>query len=47
MWEEKGRRIHLPGHVSIGQSWLGCDGVLAATLVVSLTARVDLADLAG
>lgn len=47
MWEDKGRSILLPGHVSIGQSWLGCDGVLALTLVTSSTARVDLADLAG
>lgn len=37
----------LPGHISIGQRWLGCDSDLAVTSVTSLTARVDSADLAG
>lgn len=46
MREDTGR-ILLPGHGSIGQSWPGCDGVLALTLVTASTARVDLADLAG
>lgn len=47
MWGNTGRKIFLPGHVSIGQNWLGCDDVLALTLVTSSTAKVDLADLAG
>lgn len=48
MWEDKGRRIFLPGHGSIGQSWLGCGGVLEGSDTCHVIGcRVDVADLAG